>query len=412
MNNSTWQVRNPNCPVIPPHVSKNKISNAERASHQIAAEQCAIKHKALQANINLFLEEQKHKLETIATTHDVVVKYLNCLVTSQTNYHTTHKPHLTNVLIHAKAKEVNSGNLSEVRNLLAKDVKMQPQNLTEERKEYYIQELVKQHDLMAHGVHANNLAAGEDVFSVMHQIINELENLCDNTGIYMSLFITHSHINDSTQASWFQMDYSTMFWEDVLGHSVGDVAHLYEQWACTQDLKEHDSLANMRRQVAALISNGLMYVTGKKHAMMNYSNYNTSIVKTYGVKLLGWPAGVPFINPSSIGTISEICKLCNALKSRECCWKKLLKAKCSAFSSKLEACCTSGEVVKKPHKKCSDAGVPCKCKNLLGSNPSKEGPPSKRAKHDAVRKRIVPKSTEFVHDTDDDQEDRSELDMD
>ncbi|KIK13558.1 hypothetical protein PISMIDRAFT_34620, partial [Pisolithus microcarpus 441] len=348
---STWQVRNPNRPVIPSRVSKkNKISITERASHQITAEQRATKRKALQADINLYLEEQKRRLETIATTHDVTVKYMDRLVTSQTYYHTMHKPHLMNALIHAKAKEVNSGDLSEVCELLANDPKMQPENLTEEQKEYYIQELVKQRDLMAHGVRANNIAAGEDVFSVTHQIIDELENLRDRTGIYVSLFITCGHINDSTQASWCGMDNSAVFWEDVLGRSAGDVARLYEQWACAQGHKR-DSLANMRKQVTALISNGLSaYI----------SNYNTAIVETYGVKLLGWPTGVPFINPSSIGTISEICKLRNSLKSGECRWKKLLKAERNAFSSELEARRASGEVVKKPHKKRSDAGVPRK----------------------------------------------------
>ncbi|KAI6045474.1 hypothetical protein EDC04DRAFT_2559568 [Pisolithus marmoratus] len=410
-NNSTWQARNPNCPVIPAHVSKNKkILNTKQASRQITAEQCAIKHKALQTNIKLFLEEQKCKLETIATTHDVMVKYLNHLVTLQMYYHTTCKPHLTNVPIHAKAKEVNSGN--EVCNLLANNPKMQPEILTEEQKEYYIQELVKQHNLMAHGVCASNIAAGEDVFLVMHQIIEELENLHDHTGIYASLFITHGHINDSTQASWFGTDNSATFWEDILGHPAGDVAFLYEQWACAQDLEEHDSLSNMRKQVTALISNGLTYVTGKWHAMMNYSNYNTAIVEMYGVKLLGWPMGIPFVNPSSIGTVSEICKLHNSLKSGECHWKKLSKAECNAFSSELEACHASGEVVKKPHKKCSDVDIPRKWKNLSGSNPSKEGSPSKQARCDTVRKRVVPKSTEFVCDTDDDQEDRSEEDID
>ncbi|KAI5987294.1 hypothetical protein EDD15DRAFT_2199659 [Pisolithus albus] len=109
-NSSTWQARNPNRPVIPPRISKkNKISDAERASHQIAAEQRATKREALQADINTYLEEQKRRLETIATTHDVTIKYLDRLVTSQTYYHTTCKPHLANALIHAKVKEVNSG---------------------------------------------------------------------------------------------------------------------------------------------------------------------------------------------------------------------------------------------------------------------------------------------------------------
>ncbi|KAI6010078.1 hypothetical protein PISMIDRAFT_16996 [Pisolithus microcarpus 441] len=420
MNNSTWQARNPNRPVIPSRVSKkNKISNAERASRQIAAEQRATKHEALQADINLYLKEQKRRLETIATTHDVTVKYMDCLVTSQTYYHTTRKPHLVNALIHAKAKEVNSDraegsrySLSEVHELLANDLKMQPENLTEEQKEYYIQELVKQRDLMAHGVRVNNIAAGEDVFSVTHRIIDELENLHDRTGIYASLFVTHGHINDSTQASWFGTDNSAVFWEDVLGRSAGDVARLYEQWACAQghNLEERDSLANMRKQVTALISNRLsVYIS------YNFKPTNAllqPIVETYGVKLLGWPTGVPFVNPSSIGTISEICKLRNSLKSGECRWKKLSKAKCNAFSSELEARHASGEVVKKPRKKRSDAGVPHKWKNVLGGNPSKEGPSSKRARCDTGRKRVVPKSTEFVRDMDNNQEDRSEEDID
>ncbi|KAI5987293.1 hypothetical protein EDD15DRAFT_2173877, partial [Pisolithus albus] len=216
------------------------------------------------------------------------------------------------------------------------------------------------------------------------------------------------------QASWFGTDNSAVFWEDVLGRSAGDVARLYEQWACAQghNLEERDSLANMRKQVTALISNRLTYATGKRHAMMNYSNYNTAIVETYGVKLLGWPTGVPFVNPSSIGTVSEIRKLRNSLKSGECRWKKLSKAKCNAFSSELEARRASGEVVKKPRKKRSDAGVPRKRKNVLGGNPSKEGPSSKRARRDTGRKRVVPKSTEFVRDIDDDQEDGSEEDID
>ncbi|KAI6020379.1 hypothetical protein BKA83DRAFT_104473 [Pisolithus microcarpus] len=378
------------------------MAETNNSTWQIAAEQCATKHKALQADINLYLEEQKHRLETIATTHDVTVKYVDHLVMSQMYYHTTCKPHLVNALIHAKAKEVNLGDLSEVRELLANDPKMQLENLTKEQKEYYIQELVKQRDLMAHGVHANNIAAGEDVFSVTHRIIDELENLRDCTGIYASLFVTHGHINDSTQASWFGMYNSAVFWEDVLGHSTGDVARLYEQWACAQGHKR-DSLANMRKQVTALISNGLSaYI----------SNYNTAIVETYGVKLLGWPTGVPFVNPSSIGTVSEIRKLRDSLKSGECHWKKLSKAKCNAFSSELEAHRASGEVVKKPRKKRSDVGVPRKQKNVLGGNPSKEGPSSKRARRDTGRKRVVPKSTEFVRDTDDNQEDRSEEDID
>ena len=53
-------------------------------------------------------------------------------------------------------------------------------------------------------------------------------------GIYATLFVTRGHINNTTQASWFGMDNSVVFWEDVFGKSARDVARMYEQWACAQ----------------------------------------------------------------------------------------------------------------------------------------------------------------------------------
>ena len=108
-NISTWSARNPHRPIIPPRTSKPmQLSEAERASRQIAAEQRSSKREALQADIKTYLEEQKCKLDAIATAHGVTVKYLNNIVTSKTHYHATRKPHLMNALMHAKAKEVNS----------------------------------------------------------------------------------------------------------------------------------------------------------------------------------------------------------------------------------------------------------------------------------------------------------------
>ena len=136
---------------------------------------------------------------------------------------------------------------------------------------------------------------------------------------------------------------------------------------------------------------------------MNYNNYNTAIVETYGVKLVGWPTSVPFTNPSNIGTIGEIRKLRDALKSGECRWKKLSKGERGAFNAELDARRAAGEGVKKSRKKRSDAGVPRKRKNIGTSE--ENGPASKRARHAATKKRSVPKSSEFVHDTDEDLDD-------
>ena len=64
--------------------------------------------------------------------------------------------------------------LNEVRELLHKDDKMHPNNLSEEKKEYYIQELIKHRDLSTHGVHINDITVAKDVLWVTHEITKEV----------------------------------------------------------------------------------------------------------------------------------------------------------------------------------------------------------------------------------------------
>ncbi|KAG2353336.1 hypothetical protein BDR07DRAFT_1231797, partial [Suillus spraguei] len=90
---------------------------------------------------------------------------------------------------------------------------------------------------------------------------------------------------------------------------------------------------------------------------MNYNNYNTAIIETYAVKLVGWPQGVKFISPSNIGTVGEIRKLRDALKARTCYWAALTPAEVKLHTAELDACRSAGQVVRQPRKKRSDAGV-------------------------------------------------------
>ncbi|KAG2350215.1 hypothetical protein BDR05DRAFT_869214 [Suillus weaverae] len=56
---------------------------------------------------------------------------------------------------------------------------------------------------------------------------------------------------------------------------------------------------------------------------MNYQNYEKAIVLVYGVKLDGWPEGLPFLAPSHMHTVLEVCSLHDALVTGACHWKKL-----------------------------------------------------------------------------------------
>lgn len=134
---------------------------------------------------------------------------------------------------------------------------------------------------------------------------------------------------------------------------------------------------------------------------MNYHNYETAIVETYGVRLVGWPHGVNFISPSNIGTVGDIRKLRDALKARTCYWTVLSPAEIKAHTAELEARCSAGDVVRKPRKKRSDAGVPRKRKAATSTGPSKENQRTlKRAKRNSAQLPRGPKSAEFVQSSD------------
>ncbi|KAG1775591.1 hypothetical protein EV702DRAFT_972681 [Suillus placidus] len=71
--------------------------------------------------------------------------------------------------------------------------------------------------------------------------------------------------------------------------------------------------------------------------MVNYSNYETAIVETYGIRLVGWPQGVTFISPSNISTMGDIHKLWDVLKAQTCYWFALSPVEVKAHTAELDA---------------------------------------------------------------------------
>ena len=132
---------------------------------------------------------------------------------------------------------------------------------------------------------------------------------------------------------------------------------------------------------------------------MNYENYDVSIVETYGVKLVGWPPSVAFTCPSKIGTVGDMRKLRDALRSGQCFWKRLNSSERTSFGAGLDMRRSAGEQVKKPRKKRSDAGKSRKRKAPGNATGDKEGS-HKRKRNDGGASG-APKSVEVIGDTDD-----------
>lgn len=404
---STWAARNPGARVIQPRRSR-QISEAQKASWAIARQQRAAKKALLDNAVQEYLTQQTSKLEEIASKHSITVEYLKGLIGGQTHYHNPRKVQRHNALLHAKALEVNidrpSGtkySLTEIQKMVKDDERLQ--NLTQEELEQHITALNERRDTKIHGVRANNVAAARDVLATTDKIAKELTSLRDRTGIYATLLVTRGHINDSIQSTWTTTDNSAEFWEDVFGHQIVDIARQYEQWACTQNqnLLERDSLGSLRKQITKAISSGLERITNKKHIVMNYHSYETAIIETYGVRLVGWPEDVRFVNPSVIGTVTEARKIRDALRSGTCFWKKLSKSELDVFTAELNARRAAGETVRKPRKKRSDAGIPRKRKAAIGGKENVR--PRKIAR--STHKHALPKSAAFVPTSDEEDSD-------
>ncbi|KAG2336449.1 hypothetical protein BDR05DRAFT_953356 [Suillus weaverae] len=174
------------------------------------------------------------------------------------HYKKSRGPQLFNTLVHAKNQEVNGDRpvgsklkIQEIRQMVTRDPAMQKENLTEGEIKEYIAQLQEHRTLKTGGLHSNNIAAARDVNATTDRIRRELDGLRERCGTYATFFIAGGHVNDQTPATWYVMDDATDFWEDVLDLMLNDIAHKFEQWACSQgkNIIEHDSLKNMQKQV-------------------------------------------------------------------------------------------------------------------------------------------------------------------
>ncbi|KAH7917661.1 hypothetical protein BV22DRAFT_976618, partial [Leucogyrophana mollusca] len=89
---------------------------------------------------------------------------------------------------------------------------------------------------------------------------------------------------------------------------------------------------------------------------MNYDNYEITIMKNLGIKLVGWPADVRFMSPSKICTVMEIRALRDALKDGSCHWVTMTPSEIEEHKKSIETRRTAGEKVGKPRAPRGDKG--------------------------------------------------------
>ena len=90
---------------------------------------------------------------------------------------------------------------------------------------------------------------------------------------------------------------------------------------------------------------------------MNYINYEDVIMQGHKVMIVGWPKKVPFVSPSAIGNLADMCILNDAWLSGAARWVRMSKDQIKSHTEDLEHHREGGESVGKKRKQRSDAGV-------------------------------------------------------
>ena len=111
---------------------------------------------------------------------------------------------------------------------------------------------------------------------------------------------------------------------------------------------------------------------------MSYTRYDVDIVQKLHIKLVGWPAGIPFASPSLIGTVGDVKILREALQTQECKWVSLSQRQREEHSAKLAAMTAAGTPSIKKRKQRSDKGAKRVKKTNGGVGQAEQGPSSRK----------------------------------
>ncbi|KAJ3991083.1 hypothetical protein F5050DRAFT_1812992, partial [Lentinula boryana] len=99
----------------------------------------------------------------------------------------------------------------------------------------------------------------------------------------------------------------------------------------------------MRKETVKLIPEGLKNITRNDKICMEYKHYEVLIIKEYGIKLIGWPDGVPMETPYNLNAVHAI-SLYQAVKSKTCMWKPLDRMELHRVKRSIEARVDSGDL--------------------------------------------------------------------
>ncbi|KAJ3519261.1 hypothetical protein NMY22_g13288 [Coprinellus aureogranulatus] len=254
---SEWQARNPARDVIPPKAnSQPRKGGAAKRAQEVQRSQSRQKLVELKDDVRTLTAGLNESIKALAEKHGRKVKFVKHLAKNTSLYKPERQPTLPNALVHAKAEECVTKKLSEIREDVKSDPKMQ--DLTDDEKSAYLEKLRKHRDLQATGVRSSSHAANVDYAKTLNRLDREINNLHERTGVEIVAAVTRSHINDPMVPSLITTEGAAKFFPDTLGMAPGEFTQRFELYSVNRKKDGPRNPSNaLQEEVARLVREGL-----------------------------------------------------------------------------------------------------------------------------------------------------------
>ncbi|KAJ7588996.1 hypothetical protein C8J56DRAFT_1049936 [Mycena floridula] len=309
-------------------IKRRKLPDAQKASLQLAVKMARKEKENLNERLFTFKEEQREKLAAIAEEYSVTLEHCESILGHSSHFKKRHEVGSQNALLSHKAREMNSGlapghkyKLSEIKAALDDDEELQ--NLTEERLEDLKQEVRESRETKALGARPSHVSEALDISNFNARMADEFWKLHARTGAIGFGFVTRANLDCTAKPGWFVTGDAGEFVKEFFKYGMWDAMAVFESWAIGHEKKMRsvETLPGMRSECAEIILANLRYQTRRSDISMSYANYDTNIVLSHKVQLVGWPALVPFAPPSTFERSEHVRDLLAVLRSGECRWR-------------------------------------------------------------------------------------------
>jgi hypothetical protein len=196
---TTWAKRNALQKIQRTREPARKLTDAEKASRQLAAGLKKQKQTQLNDAVAAYILERTDKLKEVADTHGVKITKIEDMVNAATHYKKSRTPSLANAVVHYLAKTVNESqsltassiyidslsrlsdlplgerkSLAGLKKMAQDDPELQSENLSKERRQDLINDLVEARAEKKTNARGNNRAAARDVQATIDRVTDEV----------------------------------------------------------------------------------------------------------------------------------------------------------------------------------------------------------------------------------------------